>query len=206
MINAGLVFIEKTLNRALQTDELAARQLAKLHNLSFVVDSSLPAFCCYMQVESAQVRLRSGRPDAASVTLRGSLPQLVAMGARLARQQQAELSGSGVTIEGDIGALLTLSRCMAGLDIDWEAMLAAFVGEVPARFAFMGLEQMHSSAPLWQERLRQVGSDLALGPVGAASQEELLRLQERTRQLQYRLDRLQARIRQLPKYNPESLA
>ena len=74
-------------------------------------------------------------------------------------------SGTGVNVTGNLEMLRQLNQIMAGLDIDWEAALAALVGDIPAHLM---AESIRNSA-----NFRANAADRATSLLVEVSQEEL---------------------------------
>lgn len=191
--DALLGFAESAINRALETDSLAASELSSLQGKVFAIECQSPALPISLYTDSEGVGFSNGIREDASVVLAGSLPNLMTLAAALARDE-SDFSSSGVEIRGDVGALLQLSRVLSRLDIDWEEILGSFIGEIPARLFFLGLERIQEVAPEFKEKSKEVSTNFMTGPAGIAKAEEAADIRERLRQLQYRLDRIDAAI------------
>lgn len=189
--------IAALINRALASDPAAMPVLEKMQGRRIAVHCSRPLVQLELRLNPAGVELVAGdQLTPADVTLTGELAALVRLGTTAARGE-SDFSNSGVQIQGDVGLLLQLSRTLAQLDIDWEFLLGQLVGETPARFLFMGLEQGAAYRPMVRDQLMKVGSDLAENHLRLASQPNLEQLRSEARQLVFRLDRLQARVERL---------
>lgn len=191
-----LSFAESAINRAIQTDVLAAAELAALEGKSFAIECIKPPLSLSLEAGAEGVDLIPGSDEDASVVLRGDLPALVSLAYSVARDK-SDFSSSGVEIRGDVGALLLLSRTLSRLEIDWEDLLAKFIGEIPARFVFLGKSRLENSKPLIKEKVSEVSASFLAERVGVARAGQSHQLREDLRQLQYRIDRVQARIRDI---------
>ena len=200
--DALLGFAESAINRALDTDALAASELSTLRDKVFAIECLSPALPISLYTDSEGIGLSNGIREDASVVLSGSLPSLMTLAAGLARNE-SDFSSSGVEIRGDVGALLQLSRVLSRLDIDWEEILSSFIGEIPARLFFLGLERIQKIAPDFKEKSKEVSANFITGPGGIAKAEEATEVRVRLRQLQYRLDRIEAAISKQQQYEVE---
>ena len=199
MIDSSLKLAESLLNQALATDETAADNLKSLQGASLGIHCLVPPLSLWLQLEGGQVRLarwQEGSDDTPQVSISGKATNLVRMGMQIADQGSADFSASGVSVEGDVGVLLGISRAFSRLDIDWEYLLGQLVGEKPARFAFMGLAEARKVAPQLQARGREVGSEL-VSQLGLLRNADIEPAQQQVRELQYRIDRVQARLKNL---------
>lgn len=183
------------INQALQTDPATLAKLAKLEGQVYAVQSTLPPLdlCFRLNKDGIEI-LRS--PEPAKVTLKGSALALVRLLADAA-QETGALSQSNVEISGDATALLQLSRAFADLEIDWEELLSRLIGDVAARAVTQTIKQTRE----WEarNRPRHVGAvkKFTHDQLGLVPTEQVRALSERSRELQYRLDRLEARIKLL---------
>lgn len=200
--DALLGFAESAINRALDTDALAASELSTLRDKVFAIECLSPALPISLYTDSEGIGLSNGIREDASVVLSGSLPSLMTLAAGLARNE-SDFSSSGVEIRGDVGALLQLSRVLSRLDIDWEEILSSFIGEIPARLFFLGLARIQEIAPDFKEKSKEVSANFITGPGGIAKAEEATEVRVRLRQLQYRLDRIEAAISKQQQYEVE---
>lgn len=199
MMESSLKRVQDLINQALATDDAAAAALQSMQGASVGVHCLSPSLSLWMQIDQGQVQL--GRwPEPSDVkpvvSIRGKAADLVRLGMRMADQGSADLSGSGVSIEGDVGVLLQISRTFERLDIDWEYLLARLVGEKPARFACMGLSEAGKMAPGVKARSLQMGNQL-VSRFGLLRSADVEAVGQQLRDLQYRIDRVQARISQL---------
>jgi len=188
-----LRFAETAINRALETDSLAASELITLQGKIFAIECQSPPLPLSLSADAEGVTLSNGIADEASVVLVGTLPALMTLASSIARDE-SDFSSSGVEIRGDVGALLQLSRAMSRLDIDWEEIVGSFMGEIPARLFFLGLERIQEKKPIIKEKVSEVSANFLTGPGGIAKGDQATEMREQLRQLQYRLDRVQARV------------
>lgn len=199
MIDSSLKLVESLLNRALATDETAASRLQSLQGASLGIHCLVPPLSLWLQLEEGQVRLTRWREESDEkprVSISGKATDLVRMAMQMADQGSADFSDSGVSLEGDVGVLLGISRAFSRLEIDWEYLLGQLVGEKPARFAFMGLDEARKVTPQVQERGREMGGEL-VSQLGLLRNADIEAVRQQVRELQYRIDRVQARIKNL---------
>lgn len=188
-----LRFAESAINKALKTDSLAASELASLQGKTFAIECQSPPVPLSLSADAEGVTLSNGIAEEACVVLVGTLPTLMTLASSIARDE-SDFSSSGVEIRGDVGALLQLSRAMTRVDIDWEDIVGSFIGEIPARLFFLGLERVQEQKPVIKDKISEVSTNFMTGPAGLAKADQATEMRDQLRQLQYRLDRLQARI------------
>ena len=194
--DALLNLAEASINKALHTDALAASELSSLKGKVFAVECQSPPLPVSLEADDEGVRLTNGVSEQADVVLSGALPDLMRLGLSLAKNE-SDFSSSGVEIRGDVSALLQLSRVLSRLEIDWEEILGSLIGEIPARLFFLGLERFQQVAPDIQEKTKEVSANFLSETAGMATADEAADIRERLRQLQYRLDRVQAKLNKL---------
>ena len=189
---------ESGINKALETDSLAASELLSLQGSIFAIECQSPPVPISITASSSGVALSNGVAEEADVILEGTLPSLMSLASSIVRDQ-SDFSSSGVEIRGDVGALLQLSRTLSRLDIDWEDILGSFIGEIPARLFFLGLERASAVVPEYKDKVSKVSANILSDSLGVASSGQTVELRDDLRQLQYRMDRIQARISELEK-------
>jgi ubiquinone biosynthesis accessory factor UbiJ len=191
-----LNFAETAINRAIKTDALAATELATLAGKSFAVECQKPPIELSLSADTEGITLSDGIDENASVILAGNLPALMSLATSVAKDK-SDFANSGVEIRGDVGALLQLSRVLSRLDIDWEDLLGSLIGEIPARLLFLGKERLNEKRPYIKDTLSRVSTSFFIDQVGIASSGQAVEFRDDLRQLQYRIDRVQARIRKI---------
>lgn len=190
--------VQRLINAALTTDETSRSALVGLQGARLGFSCTAPALRVLLKIDDGQIRLSPWHEsdEVPQVSLSGKAVDMARMLIRMADQGSADLSGSGIRVEGDVGLLLTLSRAMAKLDIDWEDLLAKLVGEKPAHFVFMGLAEVRKAAPGLDEKATAQGSAV-VEQMGLLQGKDVEAMRQQIRQLQYRVDRLHARMRNL---------
>ena len=180
-----------TIRQLLATDPASRRDLAALDGRSLAVTVLPTDLQVAVQIRDGGVELVElallTEPD---VEIRGSASALRRL---LAAPESA--SASGVDLRGDASLLIQLGRVFERLDIDFEALLANWTGELPANLASraaaagreFGREGLHTIE-------EQVKAQLATRqPV--LDRPRFERLRGELRALQLRTDRLEARLR-----------
>lgn len=154
-MSRALSRIAQLCTRLLATDTLAAARLRELeHRLIELrvngIDASL-----FVAVDASGLLFATAAPRAADVTLEGKPTEFIAF----ARARRADLAipAGTLRIQGDLGTAQTLQRLLDELEIDWEAMLADALGDVPAhqlgRGLRAGLGWLATTRAAWREDL-----------------------------------------------------
>lgn len=129
---AACAALERAINFALGLDSAIAQRFALHSGKTVRLYSSNPALTLHIQL-GERCRVLYHAPAEADVALGGSLSAWAA----LARSDDkvAALVNGELAISGDSRILISLGELAGQLDIDWEAQLAALVGDVPANLA-----------------------------------------------------------------------
>jgi len=184
--------LASAINKALETDPATLAKLARLDGQVYAIHCTLPPLSLNFRLNAEGVEIMSS-DEAAQVTLRGTALALVRLLAEAA-QETGAMSQSNVEISGDATALLQLSRTFSELEIDWEELLSKLVGDVAAR----GITQTIQMSRDWETRNRprhiSTIREFAHQQLGLVPIDRIKALNERSRELQYRLDRLEARL------------
>lgn len=150
----GLVRLaEDAANRLLRHDPDALDRLAALDGkvLRVVVEDADLAL--FLRPFGGGLRLHGDWPAAPDVTVRGPLRGYLRLLAR--RGDPRVLFQGAVTLEGEVEVAQRLHRALQGLNLDWEALAADWLGEAPAR----ALGRTARAGWAW---LRHAGATLAL--------------------------------------------
>lgn len=183
----------RAINKALATDPATLAKLQRLQGEVFCVESTLPPLILSFHFTPRGVEpVEPG--ETARVRLRGTALALVRL--LVAAAVEDSVTGNNeVEILGDATALLQLSRAFADLEIDWEELLSQLVGDLAARALTEGLGQARRFGDEQGHRLTIQLQNFAHQSLGLSRPEEIQPLAKRSRELQYRLDRLEARLR-----------
>lgn len=196
-VHSGAVgAIEKMLNAALAYDPVSRDRLAGLDGKVILLKSDFPPLSIAVEPRVDQILLHAHWQDEADLNLSGSLPALVALIAT--GQGRSSLSGTGVRATGDMELLTHCNKVAQNLDVDWEAMLARLVGDVPAHLLGEAIRKAIAVQKETDARARSALGELA---------QEELRLNPTTtefgefcaavRKLSADTDRLAVRVQQL---------
>jgi len=123
--------VATALNRVLAEQVVALAQLQALTGRAIDVRVTRLGWRVCLAIEPEGVVLATSTARPADVTIEGSLADLIAMG--LAHQRGEAVPAGRVRIEGDLATMQQAQAAFAALDLDWEALLARYVGNVPAR-------------------------------------------------------------------------
>lgn len=119
------------LNRVLAGQPAAQAELGKLNGRVLDVRVSRLGWRVCVAFEDNGVVLATSSARQADVRIEGSLSDLLAMGR--ARQRGEPVPAGKVRLEGDLATVQLTQAVFEALALDWEAFLAQYMGELPAR-------------------------------------------------------------------------
>lgn len=123
--------IATALNRLLAEQAAVLAQLQPLAGRAIDVRVTRLGWRMCVAIEPQGLVLATRSARQADVTIEGTLTDLIAMGR--ARQRGEPVPAGRVRIEGDLATVQQAQAAFAALDLDWEALLARYVGGLPAR-------------------------------------------------------------------------
>lgn len=210
--------ISRKINAALQglidSDPANRDFIEKLGNARIAVNCTIPATTIQLSFENGEIRIEQPgvqRPkpgdgpstvainEATETAIEG--PDLQLSGSAISLIQllttpmdnAASLRGSNVSVSGDVGLLLELSQVAKMIEIDWQLLLSDKIGETPAvvlsRVFNAGLSEAKKLRNELSVRLEQ---KMASENSPLPNQADLKDIKDRLRDLNYRLDRLDA--------------
>lgn len=117
--------LETAINGALRLDPVTRERLDALHGQLIAVTPTGLDQTFYLQPGPAGVRVLTRSEAPAALTVRGSPLALLALARGAGNRTDVELDG-----DAQLGR--ELQALLAGLDIDWEEVLARAIGDLPA--------------------------------------------------------------------------
>ena len=127
---AALLGLENLLNRLLHTDAVASAGLAELGDTVFKLTIEGPDQTLYLITDDTSFELHQYYEGDVATALSGRIPDFVSL--LTADDAGGELINGGITVRGDTRPLLALQAVLRRFDVDWEAELAAVIGDLPA--------------------------------------------------------------------------
>lgn len=195
------------LNRASETllsvDPDGREKLAQLEGKVLCIEMTVPRLTLYMSPSSAGLEIKQQCDAEADVTLTGSAMAFVKLGT--AGIASGVLSEGRITMQGDTETGQAFQKALSQLDIDWEELLARYIGDTPARkvgnvaskfgnWASQSLDlSRQNTAEFLQEEKRVLVTNLAME-----------RFQDSVDKLRADTDRLEQRILRLKKKHSEA--
>ena len=193
MHSTALSGVEKMINSALAYDPATQRELAALAGKVLVINSTVPPLKIAIEPATAGLILHPFWNDEADTTLQGSLVAIIRLA--LSRDEQNSFAGTGVEVTGDTDLLRQCNQLLRNLDVDWEALLAKLVGDVPAHIVGEAVRNSNDLQAKTTSRVKSAVAELAqeelkLNP----SAPEVDSFKEQIRLLSANTDRLLARL------------
>tara|TARA_B110000967_G_scaffold34449_1_gene33207 strand:- start:863 stop:1546 length:684 start_codon:yes stop_codon:yes gene_type:complete len=150
---------ESLINGALKYDPATLRKMGELEGKLLLIESTMPPLKLAMETNSQGIMLQSNWQDKADTTVTGSLVSIAGLAANSA--SQAAFSGSGVNVSGDLNFLIEINNLMAELNVDWEAILAAVIGDIPAHLMAEKLRKSAAMAKDAGQRAKSAAAEVA---------------------------------------------
>ena len=184
---------ETLINSALKYDPATLRKMGELEGRLLLIESTMPPLKLAMETNSQGIMLHSNWQDTADTTVSGSLISIAGLAVNSA--SQASFSGSGVNVSGDLDLLLKINNLMAELNVDWEAILAAVIGDIPAHLMAENLRKSASMAKDAAQRAKSAAAEVAQEELRVTpSSPEFKGFSQQVRELSSGVERAAARI------------
>ncbi|ETN92609.1 SCP-2 sterol transfer family protein [Gammaproteobacteria bacterium MOLA455] len=150
---------ESLINGALKYDPATLRKMGELEGKVLLIESTMPPLKLAMETNAQGIMLHSNWQDIADTTVSGSLISIAGLAINSA--SQASFSGSGVNVSGDLDLLLKINSLMAELNVDWEAILASVIGDIPAHLMADKLRKSAAMAKDVGQRATSAAAEVA---------------------------------------------
>jgi ubiquinone biosynthesis protein UbiJ len=185
--------LEITLNAFLALDPEAAERLAPISSKLIALEIIAPEITLVVRPLKNRVQVRGTvgfEPDA---VIRGSPLSLARLG--LSSDTAALPHAEGIEIRGDAEAARAFGEVLAGIEIDWEELLARRVGDIPAHQAGNALRGLAAGLINNLDKLRMDFSEYLQEEARVTpTRIEVAEFMDEVDQLRSELDRLEARI------------
>lgn len=198
--------ISAAIDKMLESDPANKSYVAKLDGLRIIIDCTHPAAVFLVKFQDSHVIVskydheeqdsgidRKIDNETADLQLSGTAISLFRL-ATTPIDNASAIRGSNVSVSGDVGLLLELSQVTKMIDIDWELLLANKIGENPAVFISrainIGLSEARKLNADFSEKLTE---KMQTENSPLPNKNELGNLRNLLRDLNYRLDRLEAK-------------
>jgi ubiquinone biosynthesis protein UbiJ len=201
LIQKAAPTIEKAINLALSMDPVAQKKLNLLQGCIFEVAITAPEQVLFFGSRDGKVVILPPQ-ETSSVCLSGRAFSLIKLAST--KDKTALFRNKEITLSGDAVRAQQIQGFMGSVNLDWEGMLASFIGDVPAHLFGTSLRQ---SLSFGKQLSRSFVSDLEefikyevhLMPSKALAKTQF----DTIDQLRLATDRLEARMKQAFKKTEE---
>jgi ubiquinone biosynthesis protein UbiJ len=193
---AAIAALETAVNRALALDPIGQQQLGALDGDVFRLECTRPELDIFLLPSANGVSLKGFHDGGVTTAIRGTAADFAELASTA--DPGAALINGNIELTGDSAPLLELQRCVAGLELDWEAPLVEVLGDVPGHQIAEGLRGLFSwgrqaTASFSRQLEEFIHEEARLAPPRAEIEDFYRDLEA----LGDRVDRLQARVRRL---------
>ncbi len=198
MINATLLTLAETsLNKLLRLSPDTVNQLSQLNSKVIAIQLTSPAATLSLQPSGEGIQIDQFERDDADVTLSGSGRDFFRL--LTAADSSDAMFGKSITVSGDSGLATRFSKILIDAALDWEAILAQLLGDLPAyevaRYlrwkAQLYLNTGNSLMLNLEEYLKEELRILPSAPEVSQFASEVDRIRQDTERLSARIARLQ---------------
>lgn len=187
--------LERAINAALAMDPGAEKKLQPLNGCVLEIRISNLNQSLFIGAKGNRVLLLSAE-HAPTVTMTASLLTLAKLAAK--RDSAALIANRDLSFSGDAVRAQQIQRFTDNLDIDWEGLLARFIGDTPAKFLTSGAKQSLTLAKTFGQNFARdleefIKYELRLLPSRALADKQF----DAIDQLRIASDRLEARVKAL---------
>ncbi|WP_020410705.1 ubiquinone biosynthesis accessory factor UbiJ [Hahella ganghwensis] len=182
--------LEQVANQALSLDAAATQRLEKLAGKWLAVEV-LPFQLELFFELGYPLRVAIARDEENDLTLKGSPGVFL-------RYMQGDHNAEGLELAGDVALAQQLAAILSSLEVDWEAKLSEFLGDVPAHLVGKGARGVtgwlaHVSQSFFADAEEYIHHEAHSLP----NKDEAEYWSEQVEQARMTLDRLEARVKRL---------
>lgn len=200
----SMTLISSAINKAVSSDPANRDYLRSLGDICLLIHSESPEFSIYVKINDGLISLHSKISDddnsedtqECNLRIRATALNLVKLLLTPA-DNAAALREANVHVEGDVALLLELSQVIKQVAIDWEALLADHIGDYPAVLLSRGAKRAKTETSKAFSAQKAFMEDWLQRPdAPVPNRTEYETLKNSLRDLNYRLDRLDATFAQ----------
>ncbi|SUO94609.1 Uncharacterized protein conserved in bacteria [Suttonella ornithocola] len=187
--------IENAINRALSLDPQAQEKLSKLNERHIGIQLDFTATPWIFKVEDGALRFSDAPFNDCDVRLSGTLGGFLHL---FRGQEEKRNENDKLYIEGDLHTAQQFQRVMGSLSPDFEAALNRRLGDKLGSAAISAWQQMRYQGEIAKEKAESVLREWLVGEQGiGVNREVFTQYQQQMNTLDERLQRLEARFKQL---------
>ena len=128
-----LDFLNRTLKTVLSLDPETAEKLGELEGKTLCLQCSAPDMTLYLCPGPQGLEISQSGDGEADVTLRGSALSFARLG--VSGLDSTVVTDTQITMEGDVETGQRFQKILSRMDLDWEELVARYLGDTPARKA-----------------------------------------------------------------------
>ena len=190
-----LSFIETMANKSLTLDPVTIKRLAEHDGAVIQIDCIKPEFVSWLWIEKDGIRLAAFHEGSSDARISGTLVSYMELAAR--RRSTFE-DIAGLETFGDEALVAELGNIHKDMELDWEAVICRYLGDVAGHGLSSGIRNVSNSVrSLFQQGVEQtpdyLREELNILPAVAAMDS----FQEQLEQLKTSVDRLSEKISHL---------
>ena len=153
---AALAMLERFMHQAIKLDRSKCSGLRALSGCAFLINITEPSLTVYLVIDSTgQPRLQSSYEGAITTSVSGTGSDFFVL--ILSEDPGTELINSPIEISGESNRLLEISQILKNLDLDWEASLTEYLGDITSHHIGSSVRRVHQWNKLIKDSLlRQI--------------------------------------------------
>ncbi len=153
---AALAMLERSMHQAIELDRSKCSGLRALSGCAFLINITEPSLTVYLVIDSTgQPRLQSIYEGEITTSVSGTASDFFVL--ILSEDPGTELINSPLEISGESNRLLEISQILKNLDLDWEAFLTEYLGDILSHRIGSSVRRVHQWNKLIKDSLlRQI--------------------------------------------------
>ena len=196
---AALAMLERSMHQAIKLDRSKCSGLRALSGCVFLINITEPSLTIYLVIDSTgQPRLQSIYEGEITTSVSGTASDFFVL--ILSEDPGTELINSPLEISGESNRLLEISQILKNLDLDWEASLTEYLGDILSHRIGSSVRRVHQWNKLIKDSLlRQIGEYIHEEARLSPSKRELEDFYTDTQRLRLAADRLDSLTKKIRK-------
>ena len=196
---AAMAILEISIHQAIKLDRKKCSGLRSLSGCAFLINITEPSLRIYLVIDSTgQPRLQSIYEGEITTRVSGTASEFFAL--TLSEDPGTELINSPLEISGESNRLLEISQIFKNLDLDWEAYLTEYLGDIASHRIGSSVRRVHQWNKLTKDSLlRQIREYIHEEARLSPSKLELEDFYTDTQKLRLAADRLASLTKKLRK-------
>ena len=153
---AALAMLERFMHQAIKLDRSKCSGLRALSGCAFLINITEPSLTVYLVIDTTgQPRLQSIYEGEITTSVSGTASDFFVL--ILSEDPGTELINSPLEISGESNRLLEISQILKNLDLDWEASLTEYLGDITSHRIGSLVRRVHQWNKLIKDSLlRQI--------------------------------------------------